>query len=354
MSRILLAFLGFLAIGAFASSAQAQRVILVCPPEADALLSEAFNRLRGELTMHGFEVEVQTAEGAISPENLAQRAESSHAVASVSFVRAQGSTTADIKVSDRVTGKTSIRTIATPAGNETASLLALRAVELLRASLREFGSQGEAPKDIVGASQPANPSVEQWAAAKASLPPNPAPVPTPIAAPYRVTLRADALATIQLSDPSSAYGLGAALGVSKGTPFEARLVFAAPWFGSEYATPRATAKVHLASGFGEVAYGLPVGHRIQLQPLAAIGLAHITTYTSTVLPVTLHPPPPSAWLVMPSLGLGMNVTLSTRWFWNTSVRMAILLPKPVLEVDAQRHKLGAPMAMLSTGVGVKF
>ena len=113
-------------------------MILVSPPQADASLSEAFNRLRGELTMHGFEVDVQTTEEAISPENLSERAESSQAVASVSFVRNEGVTSADIKISDRVTGKTLTRTIATPIGTDTASLLALRAVELLRASLREF------------------------------------------------------------------------------------------------------------------------------------------------------------------------------------------------------------------------
>ena len=56
--------------------AHAQRIILLCPPETDASLTEAFNRLRGELSMHGFEVEVQTSAEAISPENLALRADS--------------------------------------------------------------------------------------------------------------------------------------------------------------------------------------------------------------------------------------------------------------------------------------
>ena len=348
-----LAAASFLALFSYAPWVRAQHVILVCPPETDPLLYEAFSRLRGELTMHGFEVEVLTAEEGISPDNLALRAESSHAVASVSFVRNQGSTTADIKVNDRVTGTTSIRTIATPAGNETASLLALRAVELLRASLREFGSQSAAPKNSVSASQNATPSVAQSPAAKTAQPPNP-PAPTRLPARYRASLRADALAAIQLSDPSSAYGFGAALGVSKGTPFEARLVLAVPWFGAEYSTSRASSRVHLASGSAELAYALPVGPRVQIQPLAALGIARLTTFTSTVLPVTLHPPAPSAWLVMPSIGLGMNVTLSMRWFWNTSARVAMLAPRPILEVDGQRHKLGAPMAVVSSGVGVRF
>ena len=356
-ARTALAIGSLLAVVLSATFAQAQRVILVCPPETDALLNEAFNRLRGELTMHGFEVEVQTAEEAVSPENLAQRAETSHAVASVSFVRNEGSTTADIKISDRVTGKTSIRTIATPAGTEMASLLALRAVELLRASLREFGSKAEAPRDIVGASpQRADPSVAQWA--QASLPqrkpPSPLPPPTSPLLRYHFTLRIDGIAAVQLSDSPASYGLGAALGVNKGHRLETRLVLAAPWFGAKYETRRASAQFHLVSVSGEVAYCIPVGRRLQLQPLLSLGVAHVTTFTNTIYPVTLHTPAPSAWLAMSSIGLGMNVTLSTSWFWNTTARLAVLLPRPVIEIEQQRHTIGAPMAMVSSGIGAEF
>jgi hypothetical protein len=346
-----MAIASFCLFALLASVAQAQHVVVVCPPETDKLLKEAFNRLRGELTMHGFEVEIETADEAVSPENLARRIESGHAVASISFTRNEGATTADIRIIDRASGKTSIRTIATPQGTEMASLLALRAVEILRASLDEAAPSAEAPK----ANTPPPPTAQPSPAPSVPAQNRPNPTPSPRAAThYSVTLRADALAAVELSDPSSAHGFGAALGVSKGPRLEWRLVFAAPWFGAEYATPRATAQVHLFSGSGEVAYSIPVGRRVQLQPLLAFGIAHLTTYTSTVLPVTLHSPSPSAWLAIPSLGLGLNVTLSTHWFWNTNARLAALMPRPVLDVDHERHKLGAPMAMFASGVGVKF
>ncbi len=337
--------------------AWAQRVILVCPPETDASLNEAFNRLRGELTMHGFEVEIQTAEDAVSPENLAQRAESGKAVASVSFVRNEAYTTADIKISDRVTGKTSIRTIATPAGTDAASLLALRAVELLRASLREFGSQSGPPRDIVGASpQRANPTVAQWAQASnpQRTPPMQPSNPQPQQLRYPWTLRADVVAALQLPDPTAAFGLGAAIGFKWNTQFESRLVLFAPWFGANYAANQATSQLHLFSGFAEMAVSIPVGYRLELQPLAALGLAHVTTFTNTILPVRVNPVPPSAWLAMPSLGLGLNVTLSPRWFWYTSGRLAVLLPRAALYVSDQRYRFGLPMVMVSSGIGVKF
>ena len=167
--------------------------------------------------MHGFEVEIQTSAEAISPEDLASRAESMGAVASVSFVRSAGITTADIKISDRVTGKTSIRTIATPVGSAGASLLALRAVELLRTSLREYWGKGSIPNDIVGAApERASPTVTQWAA-----PPVPAQVTakpkrsvTVAAAPalHRYSVRADFVAAAMFGGPHAAYGLGGADG----------------------------------------------------------------------------------------------------------------------------------------------
>jgi hypothetical protein len=307
--------------------------------------------------MHGFEVEIQTAEDAISPENLAQRAELGQAVASVSFVRNEAYTTADIKISDRVTGKTSIRTIATPAGTDAASLLALRAVELLRASLREFGPESGPPKDIVGASpQRVNPTVAEWAQASnpqrapATQPPRPLPVPMQ----HPWTLRADVVAALQLPHPTAAIGYGVALGFKWNPRLESRLVVAAPWFGANYKANQATSQLHLFSGFAEMALSIPVNYRLEFQPLAAFGLAHVTTFTNTILPVKVNPVPPSAWLAMPSLGLGLNVTLSPRWFWNTSARIAALLPRTVLYVNEQKYGLGLPMMMVSSAIGAKF
>jgi hypothetical protein len=165
-------------------------------------------------------------------------------------------------------------------------------------------------------------------------------------------LRADAVAALQLPDPTAALGLGAAIGFKWNPRFESRLVLAAPWFGANYAANQATSQLHVFSGFAEIAVSIPVGYRMELQPLAAFGLAHVTTFTSTILP--WKPLTPSAWLVMPSLGLGLNVTLSPRWFWYTSARLAVLLPRAVLYVNEQKYTLGLPMVMVSSGVGVKF
>jgi hypothetical protein len=67
-------------------------------------------------------------------------------------------------IGDRVTGKTSIRTVSRSAGTEAPSRLALRSAEMLRASLREFRSRSPPPGEIVGAEpQRASAEVLRWA-----------------------------------------------------------------------------------------------------------------------------------------------------------------------------------------------
>ena len=358
--------------------AHAQRIILLCPSETDASLTEAFNRLRGELTMHGFEVEIQTSAEAISPENLALRADSVAAVASVSFVRGAGITTADIKISDRVTGKTTIRTIATPEGTDAASLLALRAVELLRTSLREFGPNAKTPQDIVGAApERASPSVKKWA----ETPPSPAAEPKPVpaapaaaaptaaapaaAAPAAAevepalpqaqphwSLRADFLAAALLPGAHRAYGAGAAFGFRPSSRTEVRLNVEVPWFGNQYSTPNATTTLHLVTVGSDLAYSIIAARHVELQVMGGIGLTRLTTFTKTIEPWL--PGLPVAWVLMPRIGLGVPVLFSSTFFWQTNCQIAALRPTTYLHVEDRRFIVGLPMFTISSGVGVRF
>jgi len=375
----------FTAAVLFSNSAQAQRIILLCPPEADTSLTEAFNRLRGELSMHGFEVEVQNSAEAISPENLALRADSVAAVASVSFVRsAVGHATADIKISDRVTGKTTIRTIATPDGTDAASLLALRAVELLRASLREFGAGAKTPKDIVGAAPDrASPSVRKWAdvqpppqpsvppEAAAPAPPTkpvpaasvtPAPVAareasrepdhTPARADARWSLHIDAIAAALLPGKHFAYGAGVAAGYRATRRVELQLGVEMPWFGTEYSVPRAESKVHIATLAAGLAYAVWATRSVELRLSGGLGLTRMTLYTTTQPPV--EPRTPAAGLLMPRIGTGLNIALSRAVFWQTSVTLAALAPTPHLYLEERFFRVGLPIIQVSRGLGARF
>jgi hypothetical protein len=148
--------------------ASAQRIVLLRPRAADPALAEAFGRLKGELLTYDFEVVVLDAgDVAPSPRELSRAAEQARAVASISLVRSEGLATADVWISDRVTGKTTMRTIATAEGREASGVLAVRAVDLLRTSLRELAPGERPPPDVVGARPERAPArVREWATGK--------------------------------------------------------------------------------------------------------------------------------------------------------------------------------------------
>ena len=194
-----LAFAGAaaLVLTLIASDAFAQRVVLVRPANSDALLVEAFNRLRAELKLQSFEVVVVDADPALgSPESVGSAAQREEAFAGISITRRAGATSADVRIADRVTGKTTMRTLALRNQREAPSVLAVRAVDLLRASLREIPPGEEAPPDVVRVDRkPVPESVRDWAR------------PPPL--PWRLRVEAGALGA--LSGVGLSYGAGAAL-----------------------------------------------------------------------------------------------------------------------------------------------
>ena len=143
------------------------KVILVRPPAAPPSVTEALVRLRGELLAAGFDAEVvELALGAdvrASLERVAP-ATSGPATALVAVVASADPGTAELWVIDRVTGKTVVRRVNAGAADPSrmSEVLAVRAVELLRASFLELAI-GNAP----GAETPviAAPAVERWATA---------------------------------------------------------------------------------------------------------------------------------------------------------------------------------------------
>jgi hypothetical protein len=132
------------ASGAWARPSAAQpseprsRVVLLEPQDATGELHDALARTRAELTGQGFEVAVKDlppnvdTRAALEAAAAAANAQAAIAIESV----ASG---ADVWVTDRVTGKTSVRSV--NVGDlpeaEQPRALAIRAVELLRASLVE-------------------------------------------------------------------------------------------------------------------------------------------------------------------------------------------------------------------------
>ncbi|WP_437665687.1 hypothetical protein [Sorangium sp. So ce1182] len=124
-----------------AASAAAARVILVQPSAADPSISEALIRIRGELVADGFDVELLDSQSASAPRPAMDDAgQQAGSAALIGLFLAPDGQAAELWVVDPLTNKTLVRRIDTrgEAPEHIAEVLAVRAVELLRASLLEL------------------------------------------------------------------------------------------------------------------------------------------------------------------------------------------------------------------------
>jgi len=118
------------------------RVVLLRPPVADDVTTDALARVQGELTAAGFEVSNLPHDPAVDVRvALETVGRDLQPIATFAIVRDQ--TTAEIWVCDRIAGKSVIQSVRldAPVGADEPSssmVLAVRAVELLRASLAQY------------------------------------------------------------------------------------------------------------------------------------------------------------------------------------------------------------------------
>lgn len=140
--------------GAVAATVGDPRVVILRPERTDVELDRALVYLQGELVAAGFAVTLVAVAEPVTPKALRQVGEEQEAFATLTVLRSNGNTTADVWIGDRVTGKTSVRTLATTAPERSGKLLALRAVDLLKTSLAESQDPAGPPADVVGVAPP--------------------------------------------------------------------------------------------------------------------------------------------------------------------------------------------------------
>jgi hypothetical protein len=120
--------------------AEAPRVLLIRPTGAATEVKIALVRVAGELAADGFEVvPIEAEPGATSAMSLARAENAAGATTVGLFLNAEG-TNAELWVVDKLTDKTVVRHLATAQQSENTlpEVLAVRVVELLRASLLEL------------------------------------------------------------------------------------------------------------------------------------------------------------------------------------------------------------------------
>lgn len=318
------------------NEAWAQRVLLVKPPASDAALSEAFNRLRAELELQDFEVELLDAnERQLSLEELEAATQRSDAFAGIALNRRGSGANADVSIADRVTGKISVRRLAI-AGQDSPRILAVRAVDLLRASLRELPVDERPPPDVVGVStQPAPRSLRSFTAQREQ---------------FQVSAAAAALTSAH--DISNGYGavlgfwyrpterLGVGInlvGPLVGARFRASVGSAA--LRQELAQVRATFDV------------LSVG-RARLGPVLGAGVYHLQAQGEVAPP--LNGETSAVWSFAASGGAEARLELTEVLALSGSVQGLLLTPRPVVAIDTELEQLGQPLLLAAIGLGVAF
>ncbi len=337
MSRAVTAFLLTLAcLLAMPRGALAQRVLLVEPPPGDSAISEAFNRLRAELLLQDFEVEVLDVDGRkLTLEELEDAAQRADAFAAVALNRHGRGADADVSIADRVTGKLTLRRLAISAGQDSPRVLAVRAVDLLRASLRELSPDERPPLDVVGvAAQPAPPEVRAFTE------------------PARFVVGAAATALISPRDVSNGYGPSLTFWLQATARLQLGALLVGPLVGARYRSPRGDAVVRQELAQVRASFNLLAPGRLELGPVLGVGVYHLQAQGDVQAPLSAQSA--TVWSLAASGGAEARLALSQALSLGASLTGLLLTPRPVLAVESASEELGQPLLMASVGLGVAF
>jgi hypothetical protein len=138
--------IGVLGLSLLAARAQADELPRIAVVHAASAADGVTGRLRDELSTLGLsvvDVTLGPEEGATSLDDAARRVD---AFAAVQVVPAKGGV--EVWIADRVTGKTLLRELVVAPGAALDDVVALQAVELLRASLAELGFSKKPAGDV--------------------------------------------------------------------------------------------------------------------------------------------------------------------------------------------------------------
>jgi hypothetical protein len=330
-----------------ASAAAGELVVLIAPGGSPPELREALQRVRGELMVHGFSIRIVEAETVPSIRELETLADG--VVLIGSSMPSPGDQPAflpdtppppagdrlgkvEVWISDRVTGKTSKRTIALEESYDAPTVLAVRTVELLRSSLQE--EQPEKAHSVEGAH------------------------------PERAAGAVTELKKSQEQGPFFYFGLAAAGGLSlpDGTPSLAPAATAGlslASFGVELSAigPLVAATTSATSGtFDSISMTILAepfwapfrqnGHTIYLFP--SIGGTYLEVRGTASGDYVGQAD--GAWVVSTGGGLGGHVRINRHFGVVSELRALVLLPRPVVQIGPEEKEIGFPLLTAALGL----
>jgi hypothetical protein len=328
--------------------ASPSRIAIVVHPPLAGTQAEFESVLRSELLAAGFEVLTvpETASDGPTLEAIAQRTESA---AAVSIVQPPGSLAADVWIGDRLTGKTLLRHVRPErVAPETPSIVAIRAVELLRASFLELNETRSARSEMASVS-----STQAWLA-----PPEPA-AAAPADSRNDAPKSADARWSIAVG--------GAGIGGPGGLPSGLAPAFALSWRASStwaaqlFALGPALGTVDMPVGSAKVDQELVALRsrfdivRSRFAPFLTVGLGayHLGARGTASAPYVASSG--QAWAAIALAGAGARVSLSRPVALVGELDAVVAAPRPVLQFAGQEGiYAGRPTVMGHLGGEVSW
>jgi hypothetical protein len=312
------------------AAAQASTIVVYRPDASDPILTESFSRLCGELHMYGLDVELADHPADHRPSDIGR---STDVVGSVALLRSAGQASATIGITEATTGKESMRITVSIDDADAPSLLAMRAVDLLRASLRDVAPKLEARRRA------------------ASELPNDEPTPSAEQPPVRWTVRAGASSLWETGELGAGYAVNVALARRLSSRLALELSLMGPVIGHAYDGAAATANLREEIGTLSLARRLVEG-RLALDIVQGFGGAHLDARGEASSPWLDQSS--SAWAAVSTTGGHVGLGLSPHLAIGVSVAAVFLLPRPVLEVGNTSYVVHQPMLLVSGGLEYGF
>jgi hypothetical protein len=315
--------------------------VVILRDRADKGLDRAGLRLSAELRAAGFEVEERESAAEDDPRQLMDQGDVATAgpFATVLLRRARAGAATDVWVADHVTHKTVVRRLAARGvGDAAARSLALRVVELMKASVVEGLVLPPSEDDGAGSGDAATPSP----APAPALPP--ADVASWAADGLRMPSTSHAPARIVLSLGAAAAYAGPDVGASFAPEFEVGWRASDRWSLDFFAAaPAVGARVEAREGNASVQQELALVegalHALTSGPLRGFVSLGAGAYH---LDATGYAAPPfygghaEAWAALASLGAGAWLHLAGSASLLVDARELIALPRPAIVFGAER------------------
>ncbi|HVZ89158.1 MAG TPA: hypothetical protein VHG72_19475 [Polyangia bacterium] len=366
--------LGVLLSAAVARAEPGRRVVLVVPEALGSLGTQVLARVRGELQAARFEVETQTVPADVDRRATVERA-LRKADARVAFGIFFGGGSAEIWVSDSLTGRSVVQTLPLGAAppERRATVAAVKAVDLLKATLAEVWIPAPAPPPPAPA--PAAPPARTPPETEAPAPPPPeAPLPPPevrvepTPAPM-TSVERPALPVVERPAPPLGRRLDIAAGaawigagsVNTWSPLIALTGFRGHWGGhltvtgfgssSEVDDTAGTARLAYTLALAEVAVRQPIG-RFEIMASAGAGATRLSVQGSAGVGYNAHSG--DVWSAVAGGGIGAALVV---WRLTLAVDARLLASGTSTAVRIAGDEIvqvGRPLVCVGVSVGVRL